>query len=137
MNKNSLHVAAAEAPAAKPVPIEQRAKDAGVTPVEFKVLVLPSDIEVDPAFARARKLGLQLPRDVEDRELMAQIVADLVAVGGNAFEDWKAPIPKRGDRVLIAKYAGVTIRGADGLEYRMLNDKDISGIITKEGVSRV
>lgn len=109
----------------------------GIDPVEFKVLVRPSVVEVDPALARAKAAGLQLPPDVLERELMAQIVADLVAVGGNAFEDWKPPIPKVGNSVLIAKYAGITIRGADGNEYRMLNDKDISGIITKEGVSRV
>jgi hypothetical protein len=39
--------------------------------------------------------------------------------------------------VLIAKYAGITVKGADGIEYRMLNDKDISGLITLKGVSRV
>lgn len=113
------------------------ANAAGVNPVEFKVLVKPSAIEVDPALARAKAAGLQLPPEVLERELMAQIVADLVAVGGNAFEDWRPPIPAPGMRVLIAKYAGVTLRGADGEEYRMLNDKDISGIINKEGVARV
>lgn len=116
-------------------PIEANA--AGLLPVEYKVLVHPSEIEVDPALMRAKKAGIQLPQDVLDREFMAQIVATLVAVGGNAFEDWKAPIPKPGDQVLIAKYAGVTLRGADGVEYRMLNDKDIAGIIIKEGVTRV
>lgn len=114
-----------------------RRNAAGVLPVEFKVLVKPSAIEVDPALARAKAAGLQLPPDVLERELMAQIVATLLAVGGNAFEDWKPPIPKVGDTVLIAKYSGISVKGADGEEYRMLNDKDISGIITAEGVSRV
>jgi chaperonin GroES len=114
-----------------------RLNAAGVQPVEFKVLVKPSSVEVDPALARAKAAGLQLPPDVLERELMAQIVAELVAAGGNAFEDWRGPIPKAGDKVLIAKYAGITIKGADGEEYRMLNDKDISGIINREGVSRL
>jgi chaperonin GroES len=109
----------------------------GVQPVEFKVLVKPSEIEVDPALARAKAAGIQLPQDVLERELMAQIVATLLAVGGNAFEDWKGQVPQVGDTVLIAKYSGITIKGADGEEYRMLNDKDISGIITDEGVSRL
>lgn len=109
----------------------------GIAPVEFKVLVKPSAVEVDPALARAKAAGIQLPQDVLERELMAQIVAELLAVGGNAFEDWKPPIPKVGDTVLIAKYSGISVKGADGEEYRMLNDKDISGIITDEGVSRL
>lgn len=113
------------------------AEGAGVKPVEYKVLVAPGDIEVDPVIARARAQGLQLPPEVVEKEFAAQIVAELVAVGGNAFEDWKPPVPKPGDKVLMAKYAGITLKGADGNEYRMLNDKDLSGIITKEGVSRI
>lgn len=118
-----------------PAPAEN---ESGIVPLEFKVLVKPSDFEVDPAFARARDAGLKLPQEVMDREFAAQIVATLVANGGNAFEDWKdKKLPAPGDKVLIAKYAGVTVKGADGIEYRMLNDKDISGLITQEGVSRV
>lgn len=109
---------------------------AGVVPCEYKVLCRPSVVEVDPAIASAKAAGIAIPHDVMERELMAQIVGDLIACGGNAFEDWKPPIPKPGDRVLIAKYAGITLRGADGVEYRMLNDKDVSGIITRDGVSR-
>lgn len=110
----------------------------GVIPLEYRCIVLPSSAEVDPAIARARKAGLAIPQDVLERELLAQIVATLVAIGGNAFEDWKDKrLPKTGDQIMIAKYSGVTFRGADGLEYRMINDKDISGIVTSEGVARV
>jgi len=110
----------------------------GIVPLEFKVLVRPEDAGVDPLLARAKAAGLKLPEDVLAREFMAQIVAEFVAAGGNAFEDWKdARLPQPGDKVLMAKYAGITVRGADGVEYRMLNDKDISALITAEGVSRV
>ena len=112
------------------------ANESGIEPVEFKVLVHPSAVEVDPAIASAKAAGIEIPRDVLERELMAQIVAKVVAIGGNAFEDWRPPVPKPGDTVLIAKYSGITVKGADGLEYRMLNDKDISGIINKKGVVR-
>ena len=65
-------------------------------------------------------------------------MATFVAAGGNAFEDWHDKrLPKLGDKVLIAKYAGITVKGADGQEYRILNDKDISAILTREGVSRI
>jgi co-chaperonin GroES (HSP10) len=110
----------------------------GITPLEFKVLVKPSDAEVDPVLARAKAQGLQLPPDVLEREFAAQIVATFIAKGGNAFEDWRdEKLPAPGDTVLIAKYAGITVKGADGIEYRMLNDKDVSGLITIQGVSRV
>jgi co-chaperonin GroES (HSP10) len=119
-------------PAPKP-----SAEGAGLVPLEYKVLVHPSAAEVDPALARAKAAGLTLPQEVLDKELAAQVVATLLATGGNAFEDWKDPKPKVGDRVLIGKYAGIGIRGADGLEYRVINDKDVAGIITRDGVGRL
>lgn len=114
------------------------ANPSGITPLEFKVLVQPSDFEVDPVFARARERGIAIPHDVAEREFAAQIVATFIAKGGNAFIDWKDErLPAPGDKVLMAKYAGVTVKGADGIEYRLINDKDLAGIITMEGVSRV
>lgn len=110
----------------------------GIVPLEFKVLVEPSSFEVDPIFARAREQKIALPPGVMEQELAAQIQGTFIAAGGNAFEDWRDErLPRAGDKVLIAKYAGITIKGADGVEYRLLNDKDISALITKEGVSRV
>ena len=110
----------------------------GMVPLEFKVLVKPANVDVDPALKRAKDAGLQLPPEMLEREFMAQIVAEFIAAGGNAFEDWKdARLPQAGDTVLIAKYAGVTVKGADGVEYRLLNDKDIGAIINLEGVTRV
>lgn len=110
----------------------------GIVPLEYKVLVLPSDFDVDPLFKRAREQGIEIPRDVAQREFDAQIVATFVAKGGSAFSDWKDDrLPKLGDSVLMAKYAGVTVKGADGVEYRLLNDKDIGALITHQGVSRV
>lgn len=111
---------------------------AGVLPLEYKCVILPESAEVDPAIRRAREAGLEIPRDILDRELLAQIRAVVVAIGGNAFEDWKDPVlPSPGDKVMVAKYAGVTFRGADGEEYRLVNDKDIAGLVTADGVARI
>lgn len=110
----------------------------GVIPLEYRCVVRPSPAEIDPAIASARKAGLEIPRDILDRELMAQINATFIAAGGNAFSDWKdAKLPQPGDQIMIAKYSGTTFRGADGEEYRLCNDKDISGLITAEGIARV
>jgi co-chaperonin GroES (HSP10) len=102
----------------------------GIKPVEYKCLVKPYNIvETDAAYKSARDAGIIVDPVSTEREQYAQCVALLVAVGGNAFEDWKDPIPQAGDRINIAKYAGVETLGVDGRSYRLVNDKDIVGIL--------
>lgn len=96
-------------------------------PAEYKVLVLPDKIE------EITKSGIVIPKDATDKEQMAQVLATIISVGGNAFEDWIEK-PQAGDRVTTAKYAGVSMKGSlldksDENEYRIINDKDITGII--------
>lgn len=99
-----------------------------VMPVEFKILVKPYKVdETDPLLKRAKEAGIALPEDSKDREQMAQQKGTLIAIGGNAFSDWNEPIPKIGDEVMFAKYAGYNIQDDSGEIYRVLNDKDISG----------
>lgn len=103
---------------------------AGLQPVEYKILIKPESVEqTDPMLARARAMGLELTQDTTERERMAQVKGVLVAVGGNAFQDWQEPRPKVGDVVYYAKYAGMNVPGADGAEYRLANDKDVSAIV--------
>ena len=112
---------------------EQEEKDfnpSGIQPVEYRCLVKPFAIEeTDEAYKSAIAAGIIVDRQSSDREQMAQCVALLVACGGNAFEDWKDPKPKPGDRINIAKYAGVSVIGCDGRGYRLCQDKDIAGIL--------
>lgn len=104
--------------------------DSGLQPVEYKVLIRPEQIEeTDPMLAKARAMGLQLTQDTTERERMAQVKGTLVAVGGNAFQDWQEPRPKVGDVVYYAKYAGLNVPGKDGVEYRLAQDKDVSAIV--------
>lgn len=101
--------------------------ESGVQPVEVKVLVLPDPVE------EKTKGGLHIPDMAKEKEEWKTVKATLVAVGGDAFYDWKGdPLPRVGDRVYIAVNSGMVIKGVDGQKYRMLNDKDIVGIITKE-----
>lgn len=102
----------------------------GMQPVEYKILVRPDEVEeTDQAFKSAKAVGIVLPNEMTDREKMAQVKGVLIAVGGNAFEDFKEPKPKVGDRVWFAKYAGYKIVGNDEKEYRLCNDKDIAAIV--------
>jgi len=100
-----------------------------IYPMEYKILVRPEDLEeTDPVLKAAKEAGIELPDNLKEREQMMQGEADLIAVGGNAFEDWNGK-PKVGDRVLIAKYAGIITNGKDGVEYRLCNDKDVAAVI--------
>jgi chaperonin GroES len=96
--------------------------ESGIQPVEYKVLIKPEVVEAKTAG------GLYLPEQSQDKEKMAQVRGALVAIGGNAFEDWCGP-PSIGDNVYFAKYAGYVVKGVDGEEYRLANDKDIAAII--------
>ena len=98
--------------------------DAGIMPVEFKVLVKPDVVD--------KQIGsIIMPDITHEKEQMAQVKATLVAVGGNAFEDWKPPVPKPGNRVYVAKYAGIHKVGKHE-DHQLINDKDIAGIIVEE-----
>lgn len=94
----------------------------GIQPVEYKVLIKPEVVETKTAG------GLYLPDQTKDKDQMAQVKGILVAIGGNAFEDWNGA-PQIGDNVYFAKYAGYVVKGEDGEEYRITNDKDICAVI--------
>lgn len=97
--------------------------NSGLHPVEYKILIEPEEVE------RKTESGIILTDKVTDREKMAQVRGKLIAVGGNAFEDWLPPIPKVGDTVSYAKYAGLIVESKDGREMRLCNDKDITAIV--------
>lgn len=95
----------------------------GIRPVEYKVLVKPKKVEEKTAG------GIYLPDQARDKEKFAKQEGVLVAVGAIAFTDpdWLDK-PKVGDTVLFDKYAGCTVEGTDGEEYRLINDKEIGAI---------
>lgn len=98
----------------------------GIRPVEYRILVKPTKVEEVTAG------GIIRPPPAREREQMAQADGELMAVGGSAFSDWKAPgdAPTIGDRLTFAKYAGIILRGQDGEEYRLLEDKEVFGVLT-------
>ena len=104
----------------------------GLQPVEYKILILPEQAEeTDERLKSAKAAGLVLIDKTTEREKMAQVKGRLVAAGGNAFEDWSGQVPQVGDVVYFAKYAGYIIKGDDGQEFRLANDKDVSAIVTR------
>lgn len=106
-----------------------------IRPLEYRVLVQPEKIEdTDPALKRAQESipGFTMAEQTSEREQMAQVRATVKAIGGNAFEDWRDErLPQVGDKVLIAKYAGVVVPGTedDSQPLRIINDKDCCALI--------
>jgi chaperonin GroES len=95
----------------------------GLSPVEYKILIEPEEIETKSAG------GIVLVDKTTERDKMQQVRGKLIAVGGNAFEDWKGRVPEVGDYIWFAKFAGFVIKGKDGKNYRLANDKDIAAIV--------
>lgn len=98
----------------------------GVKPVEFNVLVLVCEL------AEQSRGGIIIIDDAKDREELGGIEGMLVAASPMAFRFDEAPAdmawPKPGDRVTFTKWAGVVVMGDDGKRYRLMKDKDITGI---------
>lgn len=107
-------------------PVKVVTNPSGIAPVEFKCLIRQ---ELSDTEKRAEASGLALPPELREREAMAGVRATLLAIGGNAFEDWKGQKPKPGDRIYTAKYSGIEVIGEDGGKYRLVNDKDCLAII--------
>jgi len=100
-------------------------------PVGHKVLVKPEPVE------ERSKGGILLPQDTIEKEGMAQIKAEVLAVGGNAFCEhnidkgfvpWHGLTPEAGHRIVMAKYAGVVLK-EDDEELRLINDEDVIAVI--------
>lgn len=95
---------------------------------EFKVLVRPDDVIKKTAG------GVIIP-EVAQKEFEVH-TGTLELVSDDAFSyhiKTNSRCPKIGDRVLMAKYAGVALSEKftkDGRAYRILNDRDILCTIT-------
>lgn len=103
----------------------------GIWPTEFKLLVKPKAAE------EISKGGIIIPKSTQDTEKFAQTEGVVVAVSPLAFtyatkDEWEAAgarPPKPGQTVLYAKYAGNWVKGKDGGEYLLINDKDVCATI--------
>ena len=95
--------------------------DTGIEPVEFKCVVRLDPIE--------QVTSGGIIKVHVDREQMAHTQATLLAVGGNAFQDWNGRTPRPGDRIMITKYSGIT-READPTDLiRVIHDKEILAVL--------
>jgi co-chaperonin GroES (HSP10) len=100
-----------------------------IQPVWGRLVVKPNDItETDEILKSGKAAGIYIPESREKDQLQhGQIEGQIVAIGGNCFDDWTAPIPKVGDQVIYDKYAGF-IKSIDNEEYRIISDTDVLAI---------
>ena len=97
----------------------------GILPVGISVLVLPDQIK------QTTSSGIVVSTDTEHaREEMGQTDGEVIAISPTAFFD-EAPRCVVGDRVIMAKYAGMVRKGLDGLSYRLIRDHDVVAILEK------
>jgi len=116
--------------AVKSMPIPKSKATHGLTPVEYKVIVRP--VEETGTIELKGGFKLYKPDETVERDQHAAVEGELVAMSPLAFtyEQWPdgARKPRVGDTVVFARYSGNTIKGADGVEYRVMNDKDVIAI---------
>jgi len=93
---------------------------------EYNVLIAPEDTE------EVTKGGIILATSIKDANDIATMRGRLVMVSPHAFNyaEWPdGDMPRPGDPVIFAKYAGTLVKGADGREYRLCKDKDIAAVL--------
>ena len=100
----------------------------GINPTGHMVLVKYPAVETKTAS------GLHLPAGYAERENKACQVGELVATGPTAgdYTDWPEghEFPPVGSSVVVKKYADqFDMKGDDGGEYRLCEDKDILAVL--------
>ena len=98
----------------------------GLRAVEFNCIVLEDQIE------EKSRGGIIIPEQTKERDQFATTTGLLISVAPTAFtyEQWPDELskPKEGDRIVFAKYAGSMVKGLNGVEYRIIKDKDILAV---------
>lgn len=97
-----------------------------ITPVEYKLV-----IQCDPVETMTGGGLIEKPKQAIETERREQTEGVLVAKSDMCFEDWRCELPKIGDRVMFSRYSGQFITDDDGIEYRVMNDKDVIAILSR------
>ena len=95
-----------------------------IMPLADRVLVKPMDLK------EVKKGGIIIPDTAKEKPQEGEIIA---AGKGKITDDGKL-IPmevKTGDRILYGKYSGTEIKMDDGVEYLIMHQEDILGILDK------
>ena len=100
----------------------------GITPQSSRILI-------EPFLAKEKtEGGLLLPDDIQAKDGHAQTRGRIIALGPEAFDDYKGIAPLVGEIVYYNRYAGANtnIRGNDGMEYTIIQDGDVLATIEEQ-----
>ena len=100
--------------------------NSGIYPKGHRVL-----IRVDKVDEKTES-GIILHSETARKEQLAENRGTVIALGSTAYYDEESKWCEVGDRILFAKYAGLLYQGKDGLEYRVMNDRDV--VATLDGM---
>ncbi len=105
--------------------------DSGILPLEYFVVIKPDQVD------NKTKGGIYIPDETLDRNKQAQMTGIMIAEGPLAFQyEIDNPFtPEIGDRVAFGRYSGHTLKGRDGVEYRILKDGDLTAIVEHENAT--
>jgi co-chaperonin GroES (HSP10) len=98
----------------------------GITPLLNRVLIKPMFV------TNVSAGGIIIATDdMSEREQLGNTTGEVIEVGPDAFkeEGYDEPPVKPGDKIIMAKYAGLMYVGRDGKKYRMINHDDITGLL--------
>ena len=98
----------------------------GITPLLNRILIKPMVVVNQTAS------GIIVSTEgMSEREQLGNTTGEVIAVGPDAFKEdgYTTPPIKSGDKVIMAKYAGLMYVGKDGNKYRMINHSDITGLL--------
>jgi len=117
----------------------------GIHPKGNRVLIKPDKLE------NKTEGGIIIPETERDRHQMGILTGVIVDMGADSFREENTEVfrlmdgemklverrvsgyeafAKEGDRICFARYAGQPMPGEDGEEYRLLNDLDITAVIS-------
>ena len=126
--------------------------ESGIYPCGNRVLVRADELKDTTAG------GIYLPDEVKNRHQVSACYGYVVAMGPDGYEHvtekvfhvhdggreemverrakgYSRAFAKPGDRIAFALYAGLTQTGKDGIEYKIINDEDITCLVD-EGVTQ-
>lgn len=97
-----------------------------IIPLLHRALVKPKQVETKTAS------GIILTESLTRKEQAATEEGEIIALGDTFGKDFGAEVlPKVGDKVLFAKYAGKFIKDGD-VDLVLLNDDDLIAIVRED-----
>lgn len=109
----------------------------GIHPNEYQVLVRPTkaEDEIKDKYKHLAAANFTIADEQREREDAAATRGRIVECSYLAFtyDEWPASYkPKVGQMVIFGRYAGVSVTGHDGEEYRLINDRDIKAVVEEK-----